>query len=118
VKRIKKSSKRANTRRESLKRDAFSTLGKLLRATREQKGLTQKDLAERLGVRQRQISDLERSAMDPRFSTVQDVARALEMELVLIPRHLVSAVEGLQGNERSARTPMYALDVVDDEDEA
>lgn len=95
-----------------MKRDAFSTLGRLLRATREQKGLTQNDLAEKLGVRQRQISDLERAAMDPRFSTVQDVARALEMEIVLIPRHLVTTVEGLtsQRGDREARTPMYALD--------
>jgi transcriptional regulator with XRE-family HTH domain len=110
MKRIRKSSKRDSRRNESLKRDAFKTLGRLLRLMREQKGLTQKDLAERLGLRQRQISDLERSAMDPRFSTVQDVARALELEVVLLPRHLVSVVEGLQSNDRGARPPMYALD--------
>jgi transcriptional regulator with XRE-family HTH domain len=116
VKRIK-SSNRDTKRRGSLKRDAFTVLGQLFRTTREQKGLTQKSLAEKLGLRQRQISDLERSAMDPRFSTVQDVARALELEVALIPRHLVSVVDGLQRTDRGACTPMYGLDLdVDLED--
>jgi HTH-type transcriptional regulator / antitoxin HipB len=119
MKRVKRPSGRAARRTRSLKRDAFAGLGPLLRATREQKGLTQAALAERLGLRQRQISDLERAAMDPRFSTVQDVARALELELVLVPRHLVPMVEGLQRTGRDARKPMYALDDDDDgEDEA
>jgi transcriptional regulator with XRE-family HTH domain len=96
--------------KSSSKRDSFTALGQFLRATREEKGLTQKDLAERLGLRQRQISDLERSAMDPRFSTVQDVARALELEVMLVPRHLVSTIEGLQRREHGASTPMYALE--------
>jgi HTH-type transcriptional regulator / antitoxin HipB len=110
VKRTTKTPKRDAKKSQSLKRDAFAALGPLLRATREQKGLTQKALADRLGLRQRQISDLERSAMDPRFSTVQDVARALELELVLVPRQLVPVVEDLQSAERSASRPMYALD--------
>jgi len=48
--------------------------------------------------------------MDPRLSTIQNAARALDLELMLIPRHLISAVEGLQraGVERLKR-PMYAL---------
>ena len=94
----------------SRKREAFTPFGEILRVTREQKGLTQKALAESLGLRQRQISDLERAAMDPRFSTVQDVARALELEVTFTPRHLVSAVEGLQRREAGTATPMYALD--------
>jgi transcriptional regulator with XRE-family HTH domain len=110
MRRAKTSSKRDSKKKQSRKRDAFAALGHLLRAAREEKGLTQKDLAERLGLRQRQISDLERSAMDPRFSTVQDVARALELEVTLVPRHLVSTIEGLQRRERGASTPMYALE--------
>jgi transcriptional regulator with XRE-family HTH domain len=108
------SSKRDSRRTKSRKRDSFAALGQLLRVAREQKRLTQKGLAERLGLRQRQISDLERSAMDPRFSTVQDVARALELEVMLVPRHLVSTIEGLQG-ERGASTPMYALEELEED---
>lgn len=109
-----KSSKRDGGRKASRKRDAFSVLGQALRVAREQKGLTQRALADSLGLRQRQISDLERAAMDPRFSTVQDVARALELEVALVPRHLVSTLDGLQRREQGSSTPMYALQ--DDED--
>jgi transcriptional regulator with XRE-family HTH domain len=110
MRRTKSSSKRDSRKRQSRKRDSFTALGHLLRDAREQKGLTQKGLAERLGLRQRQISDLERSAMDPRFSTVQDVARALELEVTFVPRSLVSTIEGLQRREGGASTPMYALE--------
>ncbi len=74
------------------------------------RGLSQQDLARKLGLHQRQISDLERASMDPRLSTVQNVARALDFELLLVPRHLIPAIEGLQrvGNE-SPKRPMYAL---------
>ena len=105
----RQSSKHDAKRRKSPKRDAFSLLGQALRVAREQKGLTQKVLADSLGLRQRQISDLERAAMDPRFSTVQDVARALELEVALVPRHLVSTLDGLQRREQGSSTPMYAL---------
>src|SRR5262245_16853882 len=98
------------------KRDAFTSLGHALRVAREQKGLTQRALADKLGLRQRQVSDLERAAMDPRFSTVQDVARALELEVALVPRALVPALDGLQRREGRTSTPMYSLQ--DDEEGA
>ena len=107
--RRRKSSKRDVKAGASRKRDAFTPLGQVLRATREQRGLTQKALAGSLGLRQRQISDLERAAMDPRFSTVVDVARALELEVALVPRHLVSTIEGFERREQGSSTPMYAL---------
>jgi transcriptional regulator with XRE-family HTH domain len=73
--------------------------------------LSQAALAAKLGLRQRQISDLERGTVDARVSTIQNVARALDLELMLIPRHLISAVESLQraGGEGDQR-PLYALD--------
>lgn len=53
--------------------------------------------------------------MDTRLSTVQNVARALDLELTLIPRQLISAVEGLQrAGAGSPMEPMYTLDEDDD----
>jgi HTH-type transcriptional regulator/antitoxin HipB len=85
-----------------------------LRQARKDRGLSQEDLAAKLAVRQSQISDLERSAIDPRLSTVRDVARALDLELMLIPRTLIPVVEGLsRGVGGSAARPLYTLDQPD-----
>lgn len=88
-----------------------SPLADVLQTTRIARQLSQTALAARIGLRQRQISDLERGTVDARISTIQNVARALDLELMLIPRHLISTVEALQrtsaeGNQR----PLYALD--------
>ena len=94
----------------SSKGDISQGLFDVLREARLNRQLSQQELARKLGLRQRQISDLERAAMDPRLSTVRNVARALDLELMLIPRHLISAVEGLQrAGSDSAKRPMYAL---------
>lgn len=87
-----------------------STLGDALKAARTGLGLSQAGLADKLGLRQRQISDLERATVDARLSTIQNVARALDLELMLIPRHLVAAVEALQRvGTAGANRPLYAL---------
>ena len=92
-------------------RDTALTISDLLREARLQKQLSQQELASKLGLRQRQISDLERAAMDARVSTIHNVARALDLELMLIPRPLISAVEALQRAGKDAgQRPLYALD--------
>jgi transcriptional regulator with XRE-family HTH domain len=94
---------------QSLISDAQS-LAEILKATRLSQQLSQAELAGKLGLRQRQISDLERATIDPRLSTIHNVARALDLELMLIPRHLISAVNALQRPGGDAdRRPLYAL---------
>jgi transcriptional regulator with XRE-family HTH domain len=85
-------------------------LADILRDARLRRKLSQAALAGKLGIRQRQISDLERAAIDPRLSTIQNVARALDLEMMLIPHHLISAVDALQraGSDAGTR-PLYAL---------
>jgi transcriptional regulator with XRE-family HTH domain len=88
----------------------ITALAEVLRATRLSRQLSQAELAHKLGLRQRQISDLERATTDPRLSTIHNVARALELELMLIPRHLISAVNALQrSGSDAAKRPLYAL---------
>ena len=109
VKRIQ-SPKSDSKRSISLEGDIHQGLFDLFREARLSRHLSQQELASKLGLHQRQISDLERAAMDPRLSTIQNVARALDLELMLIPRHLISAVEGLQrAGMSSAKRPMYVL---------
>ena len=87
------------------------TIHEALRDARVTRGLSQQELAARLELGQRQVSDLERAAVDTRLSTLQHVAGALDLEVMLVPRQLVAIVEGLaRGGAEDVRRPMYALD--------
>ncbi len=75
---------------------ATQRFAQILQAARERKGLSQRALAARLGVRQSYISRIETAAVDPKATSLTEIARALDLELVLIPRQLVPAVQALQ----------------------
>ena len=66
-----------------------------LKTARERKGLSQRALAEKAGVLQTQISRIENGATDFRLSTLVALARALDLELALVPRKAVSAVQSV-----------------------
>jgi HTH-type transcriptional regulator/antitoxin HipB len=68
-----------------------------IRRARESKGLTQSDLGSRIGQPQSAVSRIERGG-DLRVSTLLEMARVLEMEPVLVPKHLVPAAHALLGH--------------------
>lgn len=57
----------------------MGNLGKNLRETREQLGLTQEQVAERSGVQAGEISRIERGQRDPQVSTVEKLAAAVKL---------------------------------------
>jgi transcriptional regulator with XRE-family HTH domain len=65
-----------------------------LRQSREAKGLTQFAFGARIGQPQSAVSRIERGG-DLRVSTLLEMARTLELEPILIPKHLIAAVEAL-----------------------
>jgi HTH-type transcriptional regulator / antitoxin HipB len=60
-------------------------LANYIRERRRELGLTQENLASRIGVRQRTVSDIETSAA-ARLDTVLRALAALDLELVIRPR--------------------------------
>jgi transcriptional regulator with XRE-family HTH domain len=64
-----------------------------LRTAREKKGISQRELSAKAGVPQAQISRFESSAVDIRLSSLVSLARALDLEIELIPRKALPAVE-------------------------
>jgi predicted transcriptional regulator len=66
-----------------------------LRARRVGLGLTQAAVAERISSTQSYIAAVERNDRDPRWSTVVEMARALELEPLLIPRERLAAVRAV-----------------------
>jgi transcriptional regulator with XRE-family HTH domain len=99
-------------------------IGNKLKAARTRKGLSQRDLAAKAGLLQAQISKVENGMSDLRLSSLIALSRALDLELELIPRKALPAVEALVRDvesfvKRSDSVkmdvrPAYSLD--DDED--
>jgi len=66
-----------------------------LRQAREAAGISQRDLSARSGLTQSHISQIERGTLEPGLSSLIDLSRALGLELVLVPKKLLPAVNGI-----------------------
>jgi len=66
-----------------------------LREAREMAGISQRDLSARSGLTQSHISQIERGTLEPGLSSLIDLSRALNLELVLVPKKLLPAVNGI-----------------------
>lgn len=69
-------------------------IGAALREARRAAGLQQEELARRAGVSRMTVQRLEAGTIDPRVSTVGVLARALGLDLLLVPAALRPEVEG------------------------
>ena len=66
-----------------------------LRRAREAKAWSQRDLSAKAGMTQAHISRIERGEVDLRLSTLLELARLLDLEVVLAPRNALTAVQAL-----------------------
>ncbi len=92
-------------------------IARALRSAREARGFSQRELGAKTGVAQGYISRIENGAVDLRVSSLVALARALGLELTLVPRAVLPAVESItraraaappRGQEGSR--PLYGLD--------
>lgn len=65
-----------------------------LRKARERGALSQREVQLRTGLRQGHISRIENGEVDPRFSNVVRMARAVGLEVLFVPRPALPAVLG------------------------
>lgn len=76
----------------------MATDGKIieaLREAREQRGLSQRALSQLVGMPQSHISKIENGQVDLQLSSLTELARVLELELRLVPRRAVPAVDSV-----------------------
>lgn len=81
-------------------------LAAVLKAARERKGLSQRALSARAGVPQPHISKIESGAVNLTVASLTAIANALDLELALVPREAVPAVQSITRNLGGA--PMAA----------
>ena len=91
-----------------------------LKAARENKGLSQRELSAKSGVPQGHISKIETGNVDLRLSSLVALARVLNLEPTLVPRKTVPAVQSIIRNsltqssmdmqQNEPAQPAYSLD--------
>ena len=64
-----------------------------LAAARKAQNMTQAQLAEQAGLSRMAVQRTETGDVDPRYSTVAEMARVLRMELMAVPIELVPALQ-------------------------
>ena len=80
-------------------------IGHILARRRESLGLTQAELGKRMGKSQSYITSVEGGKRDPRWETILEFARALELEPLLIPRDRLAAVDAAMNLSASDDVP-------------
>ena len=98
-----------------------ATIRQAIVESRRRHGWSQAELGKRVGLPQMHISGIETGRVVPRFDTLLDLVRALDYDLLLVPRPLVPVVESLVRNQQSPAAseeeedrPLYAPDEEDD----
>ena len=95
---------------------AVADIADAIKRARSRQRLSQRNLAAATGMTQSQISRFESGVVDLRLSSLIELARALDLEPMLIPRTLVPAAEALLRDTRDADPlPAYRLDEDDDD---
>lgn len=91
--------------------DHIQPIGETLAAQRRQLGLTQSAVAKRAGIAQTYLSKIEHAKIDPRISTLLDIARAEGLELVLVPSEIVPAIRSMLGQQPDSRDrPLFGIE--------
>lgn len=87
----------------------MKTIIEQLKFARQASGIKQFELGKKLGLPQSHVSKIESGKNDPRLSTVEDMARILDHELMLIPRQMTPYISALlRGDDGSE--PRWKLD--------
>lgn len=91
----------------SAESEALAEIGSLLKLARLASGLTQEQVAELAGISRPRYRDIETGVAAARASTLINIARALGLEMMLIPKAMVPAVQALSGPHEDDDFPAF-----------
>ena len=95
--------------------ETLHELGRILHALRKQAGLTQQQLAERAGISRPNYREIENGGAAARATTLINIARALGMELMLVPQAMVPGVNALLRPSDDDDTPAFTTEPDNDD---
>ncbi len=99
----------------------YNDIRQFIRKERKLKGLTQGALGNKVGMMQRHISEIEQGKIIPRLNTLLEILRALNGELVLVPKNLLPLVQAFLHDHQHPNSQTAAsersLYAVDDDEE-
>jgi transcriptional regulator with XRE-family HTH domain len=93
-----------------------AAMREILMDVRRQRGWSQAELGQRVGLPQMHISAIETGKVVPRFDTLLELVRVLDYDLLLVPRDLVPVVQSLtreqhiKGQDEAEERPLYLPD--------
>lgn len=97
----------------------MSNLVEQLAKARQAQGLTQAELADKSGLSRMAVQKAESGSTDPRLSTLEVMARALGMEIMLVPtvirrdlEHFVQSGGRMLGQRAGLEAPASVVDQV------
>ncbi len=85
-----------------------------IRTARKERGWSQAAIAACAGLTQKHISQIESGKIMPRFDTLLEVVRVLDLDLVIVPRSLTPTIDALVHDltnpnaESALLAPMFA----------
>jgi len=82
-------------------------LTQILKKTREERKLTQAALAIKLGFNQSSVAKIESGQVDLPVSRLIEMARILGLEVVLVPKEKVVAIQALLKSTRPQKPPTF-----------
>ena len=87
----------------------FSPIFEAFKARRLALRLSQEAVADRVGVSQAYLSKIEKGRIEPRLHTIEDLARALNLELMLVPFELSATVKSILGGSEQPK-PLFSAE--------
>ncbi len=75
--------------------ESIAYIAQQIKAARETKGLSQRALSEKVGIPQSHISRIENGAVNLQLSSLIELARVLELELMLVPKDAQKAARAI-----------------------
>ena len=84
---------------------ATEYIARTLKEARKKRGLSQRALSAKAGVPQGHISKIENGTVDLRLSSLIELARVLDLELALVPRKTVPAVQSVVRTSAASTLP-------------